>query len=39
MHRRWPQRVSDREYRTGDDIRRFQLAQVEQGAQPPKMNT
>src|SRR5882762_7694387 len=23
---------------TGDDIRRFQLAQVEQGAQPPKMN-
>src|SRR6202007_2769724 len=22
----------------GDDIRRFQLAQVEQGAQPPKMN-
>ncbi len=24
---------------TGDDIRRFQLAQVEQGAQPPKMNT
>ena len=23
----------------GDDIRRFQLAQVEQGAQPPKMNT
>jgi len=24
---------------TGDDIRRFQLAQVKQGAQPPKMNT
>jgi integrase/recombinase XerD len=24
---------------TGDDIRRFQLAQVEQGAQPPKMNS
>ena len=24
---------------SGDDIRRFQLAQVEQGAQPPKMNT
>jgi integrase/recombinase XerD len=24
---------------TGDDIRRFQLTQVEQGAQPPKMNT
>jgi site-specific recombinase XerD len=24
---------------TGDDIRCFQLAQVEQGAQPPKMNT
>jgi Putative transposase/Phage integrase, N-terminal SAM-like domain len=24
---------------TGDDIRRFQLAQVEQGAQPPKLNT
>jgi hypothetical protein len=24
---------------TGDDIRRFQLAQVEQGAPPPKMNT
>jgi len=24
---------------TGDDIRRFQLAQVQQGAQPPKMNT
>jgi Phage integrase, N-terminal SAM-like domain len=24
---------------TGDDIRRFQLSQVEQGAQPPKMNT
>jgi integrase/recombinase XerD len=24
---------------TGDDIRRFQLAQVEAGAQPPKMNT
>jgi len=24
---------------TSDDIRRFQLAQVEQGAQPPKMNT
>jgi len=24
---------------TGDDVRRFQLAQVEQGAQPPKMNT
>jgi integrase/recombinase XerD len=24
---------------TGDDIRRFQLAQVEQGAQPPKINT
>ena len=24
---------------TGDDIRRFQFAQVEQGAQPPKMNT
>jgi integrase len=23
---------------TGDDIRRFQLSQVEQGAQPPKMN-
>jgi|SRR5580700_680232 integrase/recombinase XerD len=23
---------------TGDDIRRFQLAQVEQGAQPSKMN-
>ena len=23
----------------GDDIRRFQLAQVEQGAQPPKMNS
>ena len=23
----------------GDDIRRFQLLQVEQGAQPPKMNT
>src|SRR5246127_3153853 len=23
---------------TGDDIRRFQFAQVEQGAQPPKMN-
>ena len=23
---------------TGDDIRRFQLAQVERGAQPPKMN-
>ena len=23
---------------TGDDIRRFQLAQVEEGAQPPKMN-
>src|SRR5215475_4991187 len=23
---------------TGDDIRRFQLTQVEQGAQPPKMN-
>src|SRR5690349_2502957 len=23
---------------SGDDIRRFQLAQVEQGAQPPKMN-
>jgi site-specific recombinase XerD len=23
---------------TGDDIRRFQLAQVEQGAQPPKLN-
>ena len=23
---------------TGDDIRRFQLVQVEQGAQPPKMN-
>src|ERR1700758_3848692 len=23
----------------GDDIRRFQLAQVEQGAQPPKVNT
>jgi integrase/recombinase XerD len=22
---------------TGDDIRRFQFAQVEQGAQPPKM--
>ena len=24
---------------SGDDIRRFQLEQVEQGAQPPKMNT
>ena len=24
---------------SGDDIRRFQLAQVEQGMQPPKMNT
>src|SRR5262249_37626290 len=24
---------------TGDHIRRFQFAQVEQGAQPPKMNT
>ena len=24
---------------TGDDIRRFQFAQVEQGARPPKMNT
>ena len=24
---------------SGDNIRRFQLAQVEQGAQPPKMNT
>lgn len=24
---------------TGDDLRRFQLAQVESGAQPPKMNT
>jgi len=24
---------------TGDDLRRFQLDQVEQGAQPPKMNT
>ena len=24
---------------SGDDIRRFQFAQVEQGAQPPKMNT
>src|SRR3974390_3872996 len=24
---------------SGDDIRRFQLAQVEQGVQPPKMNT
>src|SRR3974390_1626105 len=24
---------------TGDDLRRFQLVQVEQGAQPPKMNT
>jgi integrase/recombinase XerD len=24
---------------TGDDIRRFQLMQVQQGAQPPKMNT
>src|SRR5262245_9922591 len=24
---------------SGDDIRRFQLAQVEQGAQPPKMST
>src|SRR5215471_12943738 len=24
---------------SGDDIRRFQLAQVEQAAQPPKMNT
>src|SRR5262245_37064538 len=24
---------------SGEDIRRFQLAQVEQGAQPPKMNT
>ena len=24
---------------SGDDIRRFQLAQVEQGAQPPTMNT
>ena len=24
---------------SGDDIRRFQLAQVEQGAQPPKMNS
>lgn len=24
---------------TGDDIRRFQLAQVERGAQPPKMNS
>jgi site-specific recombinase XerD len=24
---------------TGDDIRRFQLAQVQQGVQPPKMNT
>jgi integrase/recombinase XerD len=24
---------------TGDDIRRFQFTQVEQGAQPPKMNT
>ena len=23
---------------TGDDIRRFQFSQVEQGAQPPKMN-
>jgi hypothetical protein len=23
---------------TGDDVRHFQLAQVEQGAQPPKMN-
>ena len=23
---------------TGDDLRRFQLAQVEQGSQPPKMN-
>src|ERR1700756_3608796 len=23
---------------TGNDIRRFQFAQVEQGAQPPKMN-
>src|SRR5262249_47861932 len=23
---------------TGDDLRRFQLAQVEEGAQPPKMN-
>jgi integrase/recombinase XerD len=23
---------------TGDDIRRFELAQVEQGAQPAKMN-
>jgi hypothetical protein len=23
----------------GDDIRRFQFAQVEQGAQPPKINT
>src|SRR5580704_3170656 len=23
---------------TGDDIRRFQFVQVEQGAQPPKMN-
>ena len=23
---------------TGDDIRRFQFAQVKQGAQPPKMN-
>jgi len=25
--------------RPGDDIRRFQFAQVEQGAQPPKVNT
>src|ERR1700746_933260 len=24
---------------TGDDIRRFQLAQIEGGAQPPKVNT
>jgi hypothetical protein len=24
---------------SGDDIRRFQLAQVKQGAQPPTMNT
>lgn len=24
---------------SGDDIRRFQIAQVEQGAQPPKMNS
>jgi len=27
------------EFTTGDDLRRFQFDQVEQGAQPPKMNT